>query len=74
MPPQLGVGGGMPRPRKLREASERLLEYAIPSDDIIVLRGELARIIRRMSKTLRKAPEELIRDAIKTLLTINERR
>ena len=54
-------------PEKLREASERLLEYAIPSDDVIVLRGELARIIRRMSKTLGKAPEELIREAIKAL-------
>ena len=54
-------------PERLKETSERLLEYAMPSDDVIVLRGELARIIRRMSRTLGKAPEELIRDAIKAL-------
>jgi len=52
-------------PRKLKGISEKLLDYATPIEDIIILRGELAKIIRRKSKSLGKTPEELIWEAVK---------
>ena len=54
-------------PEKLKEVSKRLLEYATPSEDIIVLRGELARMIKKMSRALRRSPEELIREAVEAI-------
>lgn len=51
----------------LKNASRSLLRYAKPAEDIIVLRGELARLIKMKSSLLKKSPEKLIWDAIKSL-------
>ena len=51
----------------LKDVSRRLLNYARPAEDVIVLRGELARFIRMKSSLLGKSPEKLIWEAIASL-------
>jgi len=52
---------------KLKEVSEKLLEHALPVEDVLILKGELARMIRRKSMILGKPPEKLIKEAIDML-------
>jgi hypothetical protein len=52
---------------RLANVSRNLLNYAEPVEDIIILRGELARLIRARSRLFRKSPEKLIWEAITAL-------
>ena len=52
---------------RLKDASRMLLSYAEPAEDIIILRGELVRLIRAKSRLHRKSPEKLIWEAITAL-------
>jgi hypothetical protein len=52
---------------RLANVSRNLLNYAEPVEDIIVLRGELAMLIRARSRLFRKSPEKLIWEAITAL-------
>lgn len=51
----------------IEDISRRLLRYAKPAEDVIILRGELARLIRMKSTLLKKSPEKLIWEAIASL-------
>ena len=40
--------------QRLKNAAEKLLEYAKPMEDVLIFKGELARIIKRKSEILGK--------------------
>jgi len=54
-------------PQKLKTVSEKLLDYATPIEDVIILKGELAKLIRMKSRDLGKAPEEFLKEIIELI-------
>ena len=54
-------------PQNLRPVSEIILNYAKPDRGILVLRGDIVRMIEERSRILNKTPEEVVELAIRNL-------
>jgi len=52
---------------RLIEISEEIMNFSISSNDLLILEGDLVKLIREKSKALGKRPEELLREIVEML-------